>query len=81
MTAPENLARLRWACRRGMLELDFLLQRFFDKEYLQLSPAAQKNFEELLSCNDQELFDWLVKKMAPPKKFMEMIKKILENHV
>lgn len=55
-------ARIRWQCRRGMLELDLLLLRFFDRYYLQLDGATQKLFEQFLTNNDQDLYSWLVKK-------------------
>lgn len=51
--------KLRWACRRGMLELDVLLGNFLNERYLQESGDNQKLFEKLLTCNDQELFEWL----------------------
>lgn len=54
-------ARLRWACRRGMLELDLLLLPFFERIFATLSEHDQQLFEQLLSCNDQELYNWLIK--------------------
>ena len=35
-----ELARLRWKCRRGMLELDLLLRDFLDSGYQDLDDAA-----------------------------------------
>lgn len=49
--------RLRWRCRRGLLELDILLQRFLDQYYAQLDEAQLKAFETLLSLPDNELWD------------------------
>ena len=54
-------ARLRWACRRGMLELDLLLLPFFEQVFAKLNQQEQKLFEQLLGCNDQELYNWLIK--------------------
>ncbi|MFZ1712954.1 MAG: succinate dehydrogenase assembly factor 2, partial [Nitrosomonas sp.] len=31
--------RIRWRCRRGMLELDIVLQRFLDNQYARLSES------------------------------------------
>ena len=62
----KNISRLRWACRRGMLELDVLLGNYLEEAYLQASPDDQKSFVELLECNDQELFMWLTGKEIPP---------------
>lgn len=56
-----KINRLRWQCRRGMLELDLLLLPFFDKHYLSLSRSDQAIFEQLLSYPDQDLYRMLVK--------------------
>lgn len=51
---------IRWRCRRGMLELDVLLSRFFDQHYQDLSQEQKQLFLKLLSEEDQDLFRWLV---------------------
>ena len=50
----------RWQCRRGMLELDLLLNNFVDKKVSELSPDQEKTFELLLSYPDQTLLDLLL---------------------
>ncbi len=57
--------QLRWACRRGMLELDVLLGNFLNEAFLGLDPTAQKIFVNLLDCQDQDLFMWLTGKEIP----------------
>jgi len=52
--------RLRWKCRRGMLELDLMLNRFLDVGYVDLSPQAQGNFDLLLEYPDPELLALLM---------------------
>ena len=52
-------SRLRWACRRGMLELDALFERFLDNHYDSLGADQQQAFEDLLDCTDDQLFKWL----------------------
>lgn len=59
------MEQLRWACRRGMLELDIILNDFLDTQYFTLTIPQQKSFERLLSCTDQELFRWLVHHEVP----------------
>lgn len=54
--------RLRWSCRRGMLELDVLLGNFLEEAYLMLSSDDQAVFVRLLAENDQDLFMWLTGK-------------------
>ncbi len=50
----------RWQCRRGMLELDLLLNNFVDTAAADLSAAQKKTFELLLSYPDQTLLDLLL---------------------
>ena len=59
-----NINRLRWQCRRGMLELDLLLLPFVEKHYLGLSASDQRLFEELLAYQDQDLHQILMKNKA-----------------
>ncbi|MGL5741797.1 MAG: succinate dehydrogenase assembly factor 2 [Legionella sp.] len=59
MDAQER-ARLAWHCRRGMLELDLILQRFLEHHIEQLSQQEIKAFNLLLSCTDPELYAWLI---------------------
>ncbi len=53
-----ELSRLRWQCRRGMLELDALLGDFVDHHYLSLDEQQQVTFKTILSYPDQLLFDY-----------------------
>lgn len=77
-----KLNRLRWQCRRGMLELDLLLLPFFDKCYLELSPSGQALFEQLLSYQDQDLYQILVKQNTSVENPMlrEMVGNIVRGH-
>lgn len=71
--------RLRWACRRGMLELDVLLGGFLENAYVTLSPSEQDLFVRLLDCNDQELFEWFTKKaQSTDLELMYMVEKVLD---
>lgn len=55
-----TLAKLRWQCRRGMLELDLLLNLFLEQTYPSLTLAEQKTFQELLEFPDPTLYAWLL---------------------
>jgi antitoxin CptB len=69
--------RLRWACRRGMLELDILLGNFLEQAYLVLPLDEQAIFLKVLQCEDQDLFEWLtVKKIPQDPEIKSMIEKI-----
>lgn len=57
----DKLNRLRWQCRRGMLELDIILLAFLEQHYCQLNIQEQTLFETLLTYSDQDLYQWLIK--------------------
>lgn len=54
--------RVIWHSRRGMLELDLVLEKFARHCYPTLSEANQILYRKLLACEDQQLFDWFLKK-------------------
>jgi antitoxin CptB len=60
--------RLMWQCRRGMLELDILLQGFVEQRYDGLSIADQHNFEKLLKYPDQQLIEYFLQQTEPDDK-------------
>lgn len=71
--------RLRLACRRGMLELDILLGDFFENQFIKLTSDQQNQFQEVLSCGDQELYRWFMAIEEPTNpKIAAMIKMILQ---
>ena len=57
------MPQLRWRCRRGMLELDLLLNDFLDTGFAQLDQPQLALFETLLDYPDQVLLDLLLGKM------------------
>lgn len=70
MSAPATdeveRARLYWRCRRGMLELDLLLQGFVTGPgYDALTAAQRQIFHELLEAADQELLELLLGQQEP----------------
>ena len=69
MTKLDSKSRLRWACRRGMLELDVLFRPFVDEAYDDLSDADKFIFQRLLAGEDPELFAWAMghKKCGDPE--------------
>lgn len=74
-----DLSKLKWACRRGMLELDVLLSNFLNERYLSLPDTEKQQFVNLLACTDPELFAWLLGSEMPPTEFQSMIKQIREH--
>lgn len=60
MFSKKRYQRLKWACRRGMLELDVLLGPFVEEAFPDLSEPDQELFERLLTCDDPDLFAWIM---------------------
>ncbi|SDH80592.1 MULTISPECIES: succinate dehydrogenase assembly factor 2 [unclassified Nitrosomonas] len=71
--------RLRWRCRRGLLELDILLQRFLDKHYAQLDEVQLKTFETLLSLPDNDLWDIISSKKEVASENLKPLLKLLQQ--
>ena len=63
--ASQELARLRWQCRRGMRELDQLLCRYLEQRYPDADDAEKAAFAEFLSLPDPELVGYLLQKQIP----------------
>ncbi|MGD8783025.1 MAG: succinate dehydrogenase assembly factor 2 [Thioalkalispiraceae bacterium] len=58
MPSTNELSRLRWQCRRGMLELDALLGEFVEQHYTKLDEREKNVFKDILEFPDQLLFDY-----------------------
>lgn len=71
-----EVRRLRWQCRRGMLELDHLLSRFLDLGYSDLSLEGQQLFSNLLCEQDQRLSDWFMFRSEPDPHFRDLVEHI-----
>lgn len=60
-----ELAKLRWRCRRGMKELDVLLESYLQAHYLSASPEEQSAFRDLLEQQDPVLFAYVTGQERP----------------
>jgi len=70
-------ARMKWACRRGMLELDVLLGNFLDKGFNQLVEDDKRLFVELLHLQDPELFALLMGQViSPDSRVADLVERI-----
>lgn len=75
MTEQGRRARIRWRCRRGLLELDLILLAFFDQHYARLSLAEQGAFERLLAVPDNALLAYLHGTDAPGEAELKAVVK------
>ncbi|MDP3270196.1 MAG: succinate dehydrogenase assembly factor 2 [Legionella sp.] len=73
-------ARLTWHCRRGMLELDLILQRFMDAKIDELNEQELNAFDLLLNYTDPELFSWLMGHTDPEDKVLYDIVSLIRTN-
>ncbi len=62
-----ELRRLAWRCRRGMLELDIVLQRFIALHFNDLTLAQLKAFDDLLELPDNDFWTLISSDRVTPK--------------
>lgn len=69
----EEHKRMRWASRRGMLELDLILEPFVREAYTALDSNGRQRYRALMECQDQELFGWFLRREEPADKEISSI--------
>ena len=62
---PTELARLRWRCRRGLLENDLILERFMEARGPRISDDEVAGLDRLLRLSDSELWYLLAGRAEP----------------
>ena len=60
MISPQKKAKLTWQCRRGMLELDLIFERFLNERVDKLTDSQVDAFERFLNYPDPDLYAWLM---------------------
>jgi antitoxin CptB len=79
MVSNEEINRMRWAARRGMLELDLVLEPFVQSRFATLDEADRIRFKDLMLSEDQDLFAWFMRREQPQDRELALIvKKILD---
>ena len=78
MYEEPELKKLYWHSRRGMLELDLLLVPFAENKLMDITEKQLGLYERFLAEEDQDMFQWLVKrKEAPDSDLQEIVDLIL----
>jgi antitoxin CptB len=75
----KQLERVRWRCRRGLLELDLVLQRFVDEYYARLGEAERRQFETLLDLSDNELWDMITLRKKQRNSSLQHVLSLLQG--
>lgn len=79
MSNESNLEwhQLKWRCRRGLLELDIVLQTFLENHYSTLTTDEKSLFTCLLELPDPTLMRWLIQnEPCEDQKLSAFIQKI-----
>lgn len=76
-----DLARVRWRCRRGLHELDGVLDSFVQDALATLDADDFALFERILDLPDPELAAYLVGRSAPlDPDIARLIERIRSSH-
>jgi antitoxin CptB len=68
-----DLDRIRWRCRRGLLELDLVLEAFLERGYGRLDAGQRRLFNELLEQPDNELLDLALGRSEPEPRYRAVV--------
>ncbi|MBY4676777.1 FAD assembly factor SdhE [Marinobacterium arenosum] len=79
--SEEDIRRLTWQCRRGMLELDVLFVPFMEQAFRDQSEEDQDRFVKLLDEQDQDLFLWFMQREEPQDPDLKRIVNIILDRV
>ena len=63
-----TLSKLKWRCRRGLLENDLFIERFFDRYQASLTTRQADALGRLMELPDNDLLDLLLRRseLRPP---------------
>ena len=61
----QTLSRLRWSARRGLLENDLIIEKFFNRYINTLTMEDVFAMDQLLDLSDNDLLDLLLKRREP----------------
>jgi antitoxin CptB len=59
------LSKLRWRCRRGLLENDLFVERFFARHESSLTEYQAEGLRVLMDLSDNDLLDLLLARKEP----------------
>jgi antitoxin CptB len=65
LLGERDLSKLKWRCRRGLLENDLLIQRFFEREEATLTERQAQGLRDLMELTDNDLLDLFLRRREP----------------
>ena len=76
-----EMSRLRWACRRGMKELDVAMTAYLEKFYQKADADEQAAFLRLIDTQDPELMNMVMGKIDAPDEQMDRVIRTIRRAV
>ncbi len=61
-----SLSKLKWRCRRGLLENDLFIERFFQRHESRLTVGQARAMYALMELSDNDLLDLLLARKPVP---------------
>ena len=80
MTRNEQVNRMRWASRRGLLELDLLLGPFMDACFVELEQSLRDDYQQLMGHEDQDILNWILGREALADEKLAVITDRIRAH-
>ena len=73
-----TLSKLKWRCRRGLLENDLFIERFFDKHASCMTVGQARGMYTLMDLSDNDLMDLLLRrKELQPEISTDEVREVL----
>ena len=66
------LSKLRWRCRRGLLENDLFIERFFARYAASLTLRQAQALQVLMDLSDNDLLDLLLARTQPQGELLDV---------
>ncbi len=77
--SERSLSKLRWRCRRGLLENDLFIERFFARHESRITAGQARGMYVLMDLSDNDLMDLLLRrKELQPEISTEEVREVLD---
>lgn len=74
-------ARIKWLMRRGMRELDVMLNRYFERRYAGASTTERSAFLRLLTeIEDPDIWAWTMAQTEVPPEYRDVVEQLRIHH-
>ena len=73
-----TLSKLKWRCRRGLLENDLFIERFFQRHEATLTFRQGQALSTLMELADNDLLDLLLRRREPDDELDADVKEVIE---